>query len=812
MQRGRKTAGLLLAVVAVGLSAAPTDGQATGPSLNFVTQLGSYATVYAIASDDNGNTYVGGTTALFEFTTTPGAFQTVTPGGTGGAFVAKIDPSGALVYSTFLSGSSGADVVYGIAVDSQGDAYVTGSAVSTDFPTLNAFQPTCVAYQVNGLSRCADAFVAELNPSGGALVYSSYLGGTPVQGLGNVGQSNPGAAIAVDASGAAYVTGSTHSSDFPMVNAFQPLTGGGTCGTSTQPFPCADAFVAKIAPGGSSLVYSTFLGGSNTDDGYGISVDTAGDVYVAGGTGSFDFPILNAIQSSCVPFAGFPSICVNAFVTELDSNGSALVFSTYLGGAANSTAQAVSLDSSGNIYVTGYTNAKDFPTVNAFQPSNASTYDPPDNAFVTEFAADGQSLVYSTYLGGSTLDFGYGIAVDAFGEAFVTGIDQSADFPVLNAIQSTNQGALQDAFVTGFQAGGQGLIYSTYLGGPAGSNTRAWGIAVNSQGDAWVGGDSDASTFPAAANRSQIVRHYGARRQAAVTNSTTPAAMAAAISLDAARVDAAPASLVFGDQLAGGTTASQTVTVSNPGTASLQFSEIAASSNFSVASGGTCATSGSVAPNSNCTVNVAFAPTVGGNLTGTLTLTDNGIGTPHKVALSGTGQDFAVSSGQTSATVAPGGTASYSLSFAPQGGLAATVTLACTGAPAKSTCTVNPSSVTLDGTHNATATVNLTTTAPSATFPLRAIPFSAPPVALWIALFAFAGAALLVRLRKQQTRIREVAVWGVLVVAASMAVSCGGGASVHVPSGGTPAGTYNLTLTATSGSLAHSTTLTLTVR
>jgi Abnormal spindle-like microcephaly-assoc'd, ASPM-SPD-2-Hydin/Beta-propeller repeat len=839
MRDGRKTRALAIAVAATSLClaanlAAQTRWRLTAanpsnntprkrlpvdPALKFVSLFGTAATTYAVAVDQAGNSYIGGMTELQGFTTTPGAFQTAPPPDSlCGAFVAKIDPSGALVYSTFLCGSS-PDLVYGIAVDSAGDAYVTGWAVSSDFPTTpGAFQPACVPYLLNGSPRCADAFVAELNPTGSALIYSSYLGGANVAPSSNLGQY--GAAIAVDSSGAAYVTGQTNASDFPTTpGAFQTTFTPATCGTSTEPAPCSHAFLTKVAPGASSLVYSTFLEGSYDDQGLGVAVDSTGDAFVVGGTTSLDFPTANAFQPTCNTFtAGGSTFCGNAFVTELNPSGSAPVFSTYLGGSFVNAATAVALDSDGNVYVIGWTRATDFPVVNAFQSSLPSTAAIPQSPFVAEVAAGGGSLVYSTYLGGSGDDYATGVAVDGFGEAFAAGNTVSTDFPVFNAIQSTNQGALEDAFVTGFQAGGQGLIYSTYLGGGPGSSTAAVGITVDSQGDAWVGGSSNASTFGTSAGRQVAARRYGSPRKLATSSGT--AALAAAISLDAGRVSAAPASLVFGPELAGGTSDSQAVTISNPGTAPLQFSDISASNSFAVASGGTCSTSGAVAPNGNCTVNVAFAPTMGGDLTGALTLADNGIGRSHTVALAGTGQDFALSANSATASVSPGSTATYALSIAPEGGFDQQIALGCIGGPPFSECTVSPNHVVPDGASPASVTVSVKTYAASLAAPdlrnaprapLAPVPFSAPPPALWAALLGLAGLARLVRLGTGRLGLRGIAARIALLAAIAMSASCGGGGSNTVQNPGTPKGDYTLTITArtTAGTTTITHTLTL---
>jgi hypothetical protein len=273
--------------------------------------------------------------------------------------VTKLNPSGsALVYSTYLGGSGG-DSGVGIAVDSSGNAYVTGSTNSTDFPTMNPLQPTCGPY--------GDAFVTKINPSGSALVYSTYLGGSGQP----YGGGDGGEGIAVDSSGNAYVTGVTNSTDFPTMNPLQPTIGGG-----------ADAFVAKLNPDGSALVYSTYLGGSKNDVAYGIAIDGESNAYVVGQTYSTDFPITpGAFQSIC----NKGKYCANygdAFVTKLNAAGSALVSSTFLGGSAEDYGSRIAVDSARNAYITGYTVSTDFPTMNPLQSANGGYSD----AFVSKFS------------------------------------------------------------------------------------------------------------------------------------------------------------------------------------------------------------------------------------------------------------------------------------------------------------------------------------------------------------------------------------------------------------------------------------------
>jgi hypothetical protein len=242
---------------------------------------------------------------------------------------------------------------------------VTGYTTSADFPI------TALAFQAANGGQ--NAFVTKLNAAGSALVYSTYLGGSGGE-LGN--------AIALDSSGNAYVTGETRSTDFPTANAFQQASGGGQ----------NDVFVTKLNATGSALAYSTYLGGSGGEQGRGIAVDSSGNAYVTGLTDSANFPTANAFQRASAAISGFPT----AFVTKLNSAGSALVFSTYLGGSTSDFGLGIAVDSAGNTYVTGATLSTNFPTANAFQAANYGI-----NAFVTKLNPAGNALVYSTYLGGS---------------------------------------------------------------------------------------------------------------------------------------------------------------------------------------------------------------------------------------------------------------------------------------------------------------------------------------------------------------------------------------------------------------------------
>ena len=418
----------------------------------------------AIAVDSAGNVYVAGTTLATNFPTV-NPVQATNHGSTEG-FVTKINPAGtALVYSTYLGGTD-ADGVSGIAVDSAGNVYLTGLTQSTNFPTANAIQATFGGAQ--------DAYVTKLNAAGSALVYSTYLGG-------NNGEAGYG--IAVDAARNVYTTGYTSSDNFPTANPLQATLGGG-----------GDAYVTKINAAGSAFVYSTYLGGSTgSESGRSIKVDAAGNVYLAGNTGSTDFPTANPIQATNAGPASFPQ---DAFVTKINAAGTALVYSTYLGGRGFENGSSIAIDPAGNAYVTGYTQSTNFPTANAIQPakgSNSSTTSNRD-AFVTKINPAGSAFVYSTYLGGTTSQTGYAIAADESGNAYVAGETSSASsFPLVNAIQCTLKGQ-QDAFLTKLNPAGSAFLYSTYLGGSDYDSVIA--IAVDSSQNAYLAGTTYSSDFP----------------------------------------------------------------------------------------------------------------------------------------------------------------------------------------------------------------------------------------------------------------------------------------------------------------------------
>ncbi|MCG3194070.1 MAG: hypothetical protein DIJKHBIC_03327 [Thermoanaerobaculia bacterium] len=436
-----------------------------GDSLSYSTFLGGAGSFsgsgwsQSLTTDSSGSVYVTGRTYSSSFPTGAGSYDTAHNGGDD-AFVTKLNAAGtSLVYSTFLGGSGG-DWGNGIASDASGNTYVSGYTLSSNFPT------TAGAYDTSH-NGGFDVFVTKLNATGTGLIYSTFLGGSGW---------DRGRGIALDTSGSAYVTGHTDSTGFPT-----------TAGTYDTTFNGGeDAFVTKLNATGTGLVYSTLLGGSNGDAGYAIALDNSGTALVTGSTSSADFPAT----------AGAYDTSHNgnddAFVAKVNTTGTGLLFSTFLGGSSKDDATAITLDASGIAFVTGYTWSADFPTTGgAFDTSHNGNYD----AFVAKVNTTGTGLVFSTFLGGSDSDAGFGIAVDAMGTAFVTGYTRSTDFPATADAFDTSHNGNSDAFVAKVNTTGTGLLFSTFLGGS--DNDLGYAIALDALGSAYVTGLTDSSDFPA---------------------------------------------------------------------------------------------------------------------------------------------------------------------------------------------------------------------------------------------------------------------------------------------------------------------------
>ena len=574
-----------------------------------------------------------------------------------------IDP--ALSYSTYLGGS-GETIAYGITVDSLGDAYVTGSTLATDFPTTpGAFQ------RANAGNN--DVFITKFNPAGSALIYSTYLGGSA---------ADIPFGIAIDVAGNAYVAGTTNSTDFPITSgAYQPQSGSDGAGPT--------GFITRLNSTGSALVYSTYLGGSVDDRIFAMALDSAGDVYVSGRTSSPDFPTTPRAYRTRLRGEQ------NVFITEMDSTGSALVYSTYLGGSVMDQANAITIDTDGDVYVAGQTSSPNFPTTpGAFQTTCGASCKSATNVFVAKFNIPNSVLVYSTFLGGSTAQIAWGIKVDGSGAAYVDGQTTSTDFPATpGAFQTTCGGgcASNSAFVTKLNPNGSGLEYSTFLGGTGEQETFA--IALDSAGDAYVCGRSDAPDYPTTpgsfadlglsynavlteinpSGSALLFSGYlggdGANNALAITVTstgniylagrtfstdfpTTPKAFMPTCSFcnpnnvdgdDAFVLEFAPGAQVwpltlnFGNQTIGGRGRKLTTTLSNSGHNEMFISgvDIGGTNAADFTQSTTC---GAVlSGGSSCTVTVTFRPLAVGKRNAILTIADSAANSPQQVSLIGTG-------------------------------------------------------------------------------------------------------------------------------------------------------------------------------
>jgi hypothetical protein len=453
------------------------------PTLSYSARVGGAEGEggYSLAVDRSGNTIVTGDTSSGNFPVaspiestlhaSSGCLHAEMPSCID-AFVLKLSASGQkLIYSTFIGGG-GDDYGHGVAVDREGNVYVAGSTSSADFPTVHAGQS-----QFAGGGDDGDAYILKLNPAGNSILFSTYLGGS----------GNDDAEAIKVSGGKLYVAGSTASANFPTLHAWQTSLGGH-----------ADAFLARFTTAG-KMLYSTFLGGTGTDGALGVATG-AGRVFVAGYTGSSNFPTVH-------PLAGFgggtcvndpQNVCQDAFVAAFPQSGGKPIYSTYLGGSREDRADAVAADRNGYAYVVGGTYSRSFPLAQPFQKTLAAG---DQSGFVAGINPAGTHLLFSTFLGGTSLDEAYGVAVDAARNIFVTGTTVSDDFPTQDAIQPAIASSgpediysVQNAFITVFAPNSRSLLYSTYLGG-VGQDLGA-DIVTDGSGNAYITGFMTSKNFP----------------------------------------------------------------------------------------------------------------------------------------------------------------------------------------------------------------------------------------------------------------------------------------------------------------------------
>lgn len=413
----------------------------------------------AVAADSTGNIYITG--------------STISTFGDANVYVAKLNPSGTTaiyttVFSTASYPASDDDLAHAIAVDSTGSVYVAGETASQDFIADGTYITRTAQ------SGVAHVFITKLDSTGQNLVYSHYVA---------AGGSEIAYGLAVDASTNAYITGATTSADFPV-----------TTGTAQSVRPGGvDAFVMRFDSTG-ARTYGTFLGGSGSDYGYAIAVDSSGNAFIAGSTNSTNFPLTTGSYQSKIS-GGY-----DAFVTKLAPGGT-LVYSTYLGGTGDDIGYGIAVDSSGAAYITGEAGTADFPTLNGFQTTFGGGS---GDVFVAKLNGSGASLAYSTFLGGTGEDYGNAIAVDSAGNAYFAGGTTSGDLPTSNAFQTSNAGVVT-AYVAALDSTGGSLLFSSYLGGSGGASASTVGdsinaVAMNCAAGLVVAGTTSSTDFPATSN------------------------------------------------------------------------------------------------------------------------------------------------------------------------------------------------------------------------------------------------------------------------------------------------------------------------
>jgi hypothetical protein len=401
----------------------------------------------------------------------------VVPDGYDPSLPLVIDPT--ITYSTYLGGVR-TDEGHAITLDSDCNVYVTGDTSSSNFPTVNPIQ-------LNPPTK--DIFISKLNAAGNTLLYSTYLGGNA---------SDQAWGIALDSQGRITVVGESESSDFPRQSAYDSSFGGGTCEDGE---PCDDVVVMQLIPDGSALRYSTYLGGTQQDNGYALAIGPGDKIHLTGATRSSGFPAKNAFDSSFGAGTCSGTPCYDAFVATIDpalTGSASLLYSTFLGNNDYDDGMGIAVDSSGHVYITGYTRSDGFPARNAYRSTRVGSTDAFIAKFNTALSGDA-SLLYSSYFGGSGDDRAFGIALNGANQVYVTGFTKSTNFPRVNPFDDSFGGgtcgssACTDAFVTSLNIGNNTLAYSSYLGGS--HHEEGLGITVDNGGNAYVTGFTRSTNF-----------------------------------------------------------------------------------------------------------------------------------------------------------------------------------------------------------------------------------------------------------------------------------------------------------------------------
>jgi hypothetical protein len=764
---------------------------------------GSFQSASAVAVDGSGSLYVAGFTDSSSFPVSPGTVGQTSQS----AYVSKINATGtSLIYSTYIAGMPSSFLftdTLAMAVDAAGDVYLA-SRGAAGLPIPAGSTPFQSAEKSLALLK--------LNSTATAVLAGTYLGGSG---------PNPDSfgGIAVDRAGSVYITGSTSAVDFPTQDPLQP-----SLGSSGM-----NAFVTKLNPAMSALVYSTYLGQASSAGGAGIAIDASGNAYVAGGAGP-GFPTTADAFQSAASSSG-------AFLAKLNPAGSTILYATYLAGGAvaNSeptAATAVAVDGSGNVYVAGENVSPDFPVVNPVQPctgdgptSGSST--PNDSVFLSEFNPVG-ALIFSTCMG-NIVSGPVSLVLDASGNVYISGLSDDT-LPLMNPLLSNSQGS----FISEFDSAAHTLSFSTYVGQPTvtccdGSGDHVDAIAVDSIGSIYAVGYSNTADTIDGADQFPIFNalqplfgdSYYCGPGCGFLNSII---MKISPNSDAAAA-VAPSEVNFPLTEFDLTPSPRTVTVQDLGTDPLTISNVAVTGDFTQTNNcGTVAPSGGT-----CSIQVIPPSTPTGGQTGILTITDSSPGNPHTVPIVGppaaaSTNGFALSSVSAPATVNAGASADYVLEATTGLSFSGSVQFTCTGMPAASTCSVSPNPVSIGGGGPVLVFATVATTARmSSQSNVRDDEVaSVQHVPSWSALSSLLLVGIVFAPAVSWRKGTEGR-WNLLLSIVLSAISigtlgCGGGGGSGSAGGGggsmngTPGGTYTIVITGTSGGIMQSAKLTLTVQ
>ncbi len=640
-----------------------------------------------------------------------------------------------------------------------------------------------------------------------AVSFSTFLGGSYGDGVDG---------MTLDSAGNIYLFGDSNSPDFPVTSgALQKNLAGDV-----------DAFVTKLSPDGSRIIYSTYLGGSSGEFPKGMAIDSANNVYLTGQTWSSDFPVVNAFQIQSHTYA-------TGFVSKLSSDGSKLIYSTFLGGSSSDNITAVAVDEKGEAVVVGTTTSLDYPVVNALQPACGGCQH--GDAVITRFSSDGSALLFSTYLGGVAGDAAQGVALDPSDNIYLTGVTgPGPGFPITpNAFLTTCNPNSLCAFVSKLDASGQNLIYSGLL-----NDSQGAAIAVNSAANAFVTGSAGAA-FPVTPGAFQTVEggigFIDDTDAFATELDTTGSSLVYSTFLGGKGYDHGYAIAV--DSSNNAYVTGQTDSYNFPLQSPLQSAYMSVPTVFVSELNNTGSALifstywGGGAPGYGDQQGNAIAVDSAGSIiaAGSTTTPDFPVVNPIQSQLQGPGDafiakfefapDFTFSGTPLSETVPAGQPANYSLTLMPLNGFNQQVSLTCSGAPLGSTCSVSPEKLTLDGTDAGYATVTVATTPRSPNMLGAGLGGTIlKQKGIWnftlagiVTLFGlcFAGPS---RIRHSKTRIFSALV--VLVLGSVFLISCGGGGSNGGGGGGggTPPGSYTITVAATGGNFNHGAMFTLNVK